>query len=164
MWDPSGLMSSLSRIRPLALAPKHLPQMKFLSELQSNSSMHHYYECVALCKDISLQRGRFCARSHSLVYPKIQRRQVIMNVLHLRCAPGRGLQKRLIRSRFGVWTRGTRQLCPGFPKRRGNLGTGHLLAHCGVQRISGVNQSHSVGGSNDADFRCAYCSDLLCYN
>jgi len=100
----------------------------------------------------------------SLMYPKIQRRQVIMNVLHLRCAPGRGLQKRLIRSRFGVWTRGTRQLCPGFPMRRGNLGTGHLLAHCGVQRISGVNQSHSVGGSNDADFRCAYCRDLLCYN
>ena len=31
---------------------------------QSNSSMHHY-ECIALCKDISLQR-----------------RQVIMNVLH----------------------------------------------------------------------------------
>ena len=30
--------------------------------LQSNGSMHHY-ECVALCKDISLQRGRFCTRS-----------------------------------------------------------------------------------------------------
>ena len=30
--------------------------------IQSNSSMHHY-ECVALCKDTSLQRGRFCARS-----------------------------------------------------------------------------------------------------
>ena len=23
----------------------------------------HHYECIALCKDISLQRGRFCARS-----------------------------------------------------------------------------------------------------
>ena len=30
--------------------------------IQSNSSMHHY-ECIALCKDISLHRGRFCARS-----------------------------------------------------------------------------------------------------
>ena len=30
--------------------------------VQSNSSMHHY-ECVALCKDISPQRGRFCTRS-----------------------------------------------------------------------------------------------------
>ena len=30
--------------------------------IQSNSSMHHY-ECIALCKDISLQRGRFCIRS-----------------------------------------------------------------------------------------------------
>ena len=29
---------------------------------QSNSSMHHY-ECVALCKDNCLLRGRFCARS-----------------------------------------------------------------------------------------------------
>jgi len=26
--------------------------------VQSNSSMHHY-ECIALCKDISLQRDRF---------------------------------------------------------------------------------------------------------
>ena len=30
--------------------------------IQSNSSMHHY-ECIALCKDISIQRGRFCTRS-----------------------------------------------------------------------------------------------------
>ena len=30
--------------------------------LQSNSSMHHY-ECVVLCKDNSLQRGRSYARS-----------------------------------------------------------------------------------------------------
>ena len=29
---------------------------------QSNSSMHRY-ECEALCKDISLRRGRFCSRS-----------------------------------------------------------------------------------------------------
>ena len=50
--------------------------------IQSNSSMHHY-GCVGLCKDISLQRGRFCA---SLMYPKIQLRQVIMNVLHPSCA------------------------------------------------------------------------------
>ena len=32
------------------------------SKRQCNSSMHRY-ECVALCKDINLQRGRFCARS-----------------------------------------------------------------------------------------------------
>ena len=31
-------------------------------DIQSNSSMHRY-ECVALCKNISLQRVRFCARS-----------------------------------------------------------------------------------------------------
>jgi len=29
---------------------------------QTSSSMRHY-ECAALCKDISLQRGRFCTRS-----------------------------------------------------------------------------------------------------
>jgi len=37
--------------------------------IQSNSSMHHY-ECVALCKDISLQRGRFCARSLASCIPR----------------------------------------------------------------------------------------------
>ena len=42
----------------LAIRPKPLsPPPK-----KTNSGMHHY-ECVALCKDISLQRGRFCARS-----------------------------------------------------------------------------------------------------
>ena len=35
----------------------------------SNSSMHHY-ECVALCKYISLQRGRFCARSLASYIPR----------------------------------------------------------------------------------------------
>ena len=29
----------------------------------------HHYECVALCKDISLQRGRFCARSLASCIP-----------------------------------------------------------------------------------------------
>ena len=52
---------------------------------QSNSRMHHYM-CVVPCKDISLQRGWFCVGSHSLLYPKIQQRQVIMNVLHPGCA------------------------------------------------------------------------------
>ena len=44
---------------------------------ESNISMHHY-ECVALCKDTSLQRGRFCIRYLSQ-HPW---RQVITNVLH----------------------------------------------------------------------------------
>ena len=37
--------------------------------IHSNSSMHHY-ECIALCKDISLQRGRFCARSLASCIPR----------------------------------------------------------------------------------------------
>ena len=37
--------------------------------VRSNSSMHHY-ECVALCKDISLQRGRFCTRSLASCIPR----------------------------------------------------------------------------------------------
>ena len=48
----------------------------------------HRYECVALAKDIGLQRGQFsdlCPIS-SLMYPTIQRRPVIMNVLHPGCA------------------------------------------------------------------------------
>jgi len=35
----------------------------------SNSSMHHY-ECTALCKVISLHRGRFCARSLASCIPR----------------------------------------------------------------------------------------------
>jgi len=37
--------------------------------IQSNSSMH-CYEFVALCKDISLQRGQFCARSLASHIPR----------------------------------------------------------------------------------------------
>jgi len=37
--------------------------------IQSNSSMHRY-DCVVLCKDISLQRGRFCARSLASCIPR----------------------------------------------------------------------------------------------
>jgi len=37
--------------------------------IQSNSSMHRY-ECMVLCKDISLQRGRFCARSLASYIPR----------------------------------------------------------------------------------------------
>jgi len=37
--------------------------------IQPNSSMHHY-ECVALCKDVSLQTGRFCARSLASCIPR----------------------------------------------------------------------------------------------
>ena len=38
-------------------------------EIQSNSSIHHY-ECIELCKDISLQRGRFCTRSLASYIPR----------------------------------------------------------------------------------------------
>jgi len=37
--------------------------------IHSNSIMHHY-ECVALCKDGSLQRGRFCTRSLASCIPR----------------------------------------------------------------------------------------------
>ena len=37
--------------------------------IQSNSSMHHY-ECIVLCKDISLQKGRFCTRSLASSIPR----------------------------------------------------------------------------------------------
>ena len=37
--------------------------------IKSTSSMYHY-ECIALCKDISLQRGRFCARSLASCIPR----------------------------------------------------------------------------------------------
>jgi len=37
--------------------------------VQSNSSMHRN-ECIALCKNISLQRGRFCTRSLASCIPR----------------------------------------------------------------------------------------------
>ena len=49
--------------------------------LQSNSGMHRY-ECVALCKDVSLPERPILRQISSLMYPKIQRRPVIMNVIH----------------------------------------------------------------------------------
>ena len=36
---------------------------------QCNSSMHRY-ECVVLCKDISLQRGQFCTKSLASCIPR----------------------------------------------------------------------------------------------
>jgi len=51
---------------------------------QSNSSMHHY-ECVALCEDKSSER-LILRQISSLMYPKIQRRPVIINFLHPSCA------------------------------------------------------------------------------
>jgi len=54
--------SSLSQPMCGSKLPSRVP-------IQSNSSMQHY-ECVALCKDISLQRGRFCARSLALCIPR----------------------------------------------------------------------------------------------
>jgi len=38
-------------------------------QCQSNSSMHRY-ECVALCKDISLQRGQLCTGSLASCIPR----------------------------------------------------------------------------------------------
>ena len=46
----------------------------------------HHYECVALCKDISLQRGRFCARSLASCIPRSSEKWMFMNVLHPSCA------------------------------------------------------------------------------
>ena len=40
----------------------------------------HHYECVVLCKDISLQGGNFVLDLYSLIYPKIQQRQVIVAI------------------------------------------------------------------------------------
>jgi len=40
-----------------------------LDSMKSNSSKQNY-ECVALCKDISLQRGRFCTRSLASCIPR----------------------------------------------------------------------------------------------
>ena len=47
----------------------HWNPLLYVLPIQSNSSMHHY-ECIMLCKDISLQRGRFCTRSLASCIPK----------------------------------------------------------------------------------------------
>ena len=51
------------------------PSCRIYVQIQSNSGMLHY-ECVALCKDSEAERPILCQIS-SLVYPKIQWRQVI---------------------------------------------------------------------------------------
>ena len=51
-----------------------------VSMIITNSSMHHY-ECIVLCKERPILR-----QISSLMYPKIQQRLVIMNVLHPGCA------------------------------------------------------------------------------
>ena len=52
---------------------------------QSNSSTHHY-ECVALCKDTSLQRGRFCTRSLASCIPRTSEdRSSWMFFIHVVC-------------------------------------------------------------------------------
>ena len=52
-----------------------------LFDICPNGSMHHY-ECIALCKDINLQRGRFCAISLASYDPRSSKDR---NVLHPSC-------------------------------------------------------------------------------
>jgi len=69
------------------LVPAHLgsPRKRGIKWV-CECSMHHY-ECVALCKDISIQSGRFCARSlPSYILRSSEDRSSIMNVLHPSCA------------------------------------------------------------------------------
>ena len=44
-------------------------KLLYANPVYSNSSMHHC-ECVVLCNDIGLQRGRFCARSLASSIPR----------------------------------------------------------------------------------------------
>jgi len=78
-WFIAFLAWRLSLTYPLLCCGKNWisPEIRLLvlsyrtlyGTIQSNSSMHHY-ECVALCKDISLQRGRFCVRSLAWCIPR----------------------------------------------------------------------------------------------
>ena len=64
---------------------------------------------------------------------------------------------------IGVWTSmlGRNHVFRGDSnpaRQRDNLG---LLPVCyEVQRIPGVSQSYSIGGSSDAAFHCQYCSNF----
>ena len=68
---------------PEQMAPS-VYTVNFVWNSQSNSSMHHY-ECILLCRHQSAERP-ILHQISSLMYPKIQRRQVIMNVLLPNCA------------------------------------------------------------------------------
>jgi len=68
--------------------------------IQSNSSLHHY-KCMVLCRHQSAERPILCWIS-SLIYPKIQRRQVIMNVLHPSCVRPPGWSLPVLWRRFEV--------------------------------------------------------------
>jgi len=79
-----AIINSLTECYTMQLYDKIKFPYKLLtySHAQHSNSIMHHYECVALCKDIGLQRGRFCTRSVASCVPKIQQRQVIMNALH----------------------------------------------------------------------------------
>jgi len=69
LWDHQ-LVNVLKTSRPRDHL-RHSISMASLSYARCNSSnsMHHY-ECLAPCKDNTLQRGRFCARSLASYIPR----------------------------------------------------------------------------------------------
>jgi len=69
MWHVSSHSSVATLRTAIHLLLTYLHTLCTCMLFQSNTSMHHY-ECVALCKDISLQRGRFCARSVASCIPR----------------------------------------------------------------------------------------------
>ena len=67
---PCVVQSLLERVvHVLVDGPLFTASQPHTHTIQSTSSMYHY-ECIALCKDISLQRGRFCTRSLASCIPR----------------------------------------------------------------------------------------------
>jgi len=102
-----------------------------LYSLQSNSTMHHY-ECIALCKDISIQRGRFCTRSVASYIPRSSegRSSWMFFVQFVRGRPGGRLQfsgrgsKTLCLHIMSLRTFSTRKTCTESNSPCGNTGGG----------------------------------------
>jgi len=70
-WRPKNATKSWWQARQECLYPDASIYRHMYPDrpIQCNSSMHHY-ECVALCKDINVQRGRFCTRSLASRIPR----------------------------------------------------------------------------------------------
>ena len=75
-----------SRVRPMPVCTHRSIDVK---KKRSNSSMHHY-ECIVLCRYISLQTGRFCTRSLASCIPRSSEDRFYIQVVRGR--PGGRLQ------------------------------------------------------------------------
>jgi len=91
----AAVSASLAKSGTFA-APGHLPHVSVVARSPRTALQ---MRIAPLCKDISLQRGRFCAGSLAACIPRSSE-EVIMNVLHPGCARPRRWSPPVLWRRF----------------------------------------------------------------